>query len=167
MKIAVISDTHDNWPFIDKVCNYFAKQDINTMLHCGDVCAPISLIHLAKEFKGDIHWVLGNVDGDPYLMLTKTKELNNLHHYGAVVGEIELGDRKICLQHYPKLARGLAHTEDYDTVFYGHDHIKYKETIGKTLLANPGNLCDIKEQASFGIYDTETNDIEIIGLAGI
>ena len=167
MKIAVISDTHDNWPYMDKVCKYFDEQGIKTMLHCGDVCAPISLIHLAKEFKEDIHWVLGNVDGDPYLMVTKTKDLNNLHHYGAVVGEIELGERKIAMQHYPKLARGLAYTGDYDAVFYGHDHTKHQEVIGKTLLANPGNLCDIKEFASFGIYDTETNDIEIIDLTDI
>lgn len=171
MKIAIISDTHDNWPYIDKVCEYFKNQNINTLLHCGDVCAPITLIHLAEEFPGEIHWVLGNVDGDPYLMVTKTADAKNLNHYGAVVGELELDGKKIALQHYPKLARGLAFTGDYTAVFYGHDHTQHKEYIevqGKRiLLANPGNLCDIKNPASFGIYETKENSIEIISLKDI
>ena len=171
MKIAIISDTHDNWPYIDKACQYFKKQGVNIMLHCGDVCAPATLVHLAKRFPGEIHWVLGNVDGDPYLMMRQCAEYSNLKPYGQVLGELTIADRRLAWQHYPPLAYGLAKTGKYDAVFYGHNHLAKQEQVevagNKILLANPGNLCDIKHPASLGIYETTDNTFQTIRLTDL
>ena len=168
MKVAVISDTHDNWPNLKKTCSYFKKKEINILIHCGDLCAPATLRKcLAVEFEGQIHIIKGNVDGDQYLNYKRAMEFDNISLYHEEIGEFEIDGRKIAIQHYPKLARGLACTGDYNAVFYGHDHIKHQEKISETLLANPGNLCDIKAPASFGIYDTKDNKIEIIDLENI
>ena len=65
MKIAIVSDSHDNLPNIEKAVHYINNQKIPVMIHCGDVCAPIILGEFGKLFKGkEIHVVKGNVDGD-------------------------------------------------------------------------------------------------------
>lgn len=172
MKVGIVSDTHDNWPHIKKACNYFNKENINILIHCGDLCAPVTLRKcLAVEFKGQIHIIKGNVDGDQYLNYKRAEEFDNVSLYHEEIGEFEIDAKKIAIQHYPKLARGLAFTGDYDAVFYGHNHKKSQEYIkveGKeVLLANPGNLCDIIEPASFGIYNTESNTLEIIDIKNL
>lgn len=169
MKVAVFSDTHDHWPNIKKACRIAKKKNALLLVHCGDVCAPITLRQLAESWQGEIHYCFGNVDGDRFLMVTKTKDLPKIHHHGEVLGELNLADRRIAFQHYPELARALACSGKYDAVFYGHDHLKHTEFIKQAdgrdvLLANPGNLCGIKAPPSFGIYDTQTNSIKIYDL---
>lgn len=168
MKVAVISDTHDNWPNLDRACNALNGLGIRVLLHCGDVCAPLTLRRLAAAFQGRIHLVLGNVDGDPFLMVTRTTEFPHLHHHGAELGEIEIDGRKIALQHYPTLARGLALTGKYDAVFFGHDHTCRQEVLEaggrQVLLANPGLLGDMGKAPSLGLYETADNSFRILGL---
>ena len=162
MRIGIISDTHDNWPTLDRVCVYLKDQQIGTLIHCGDVCAPLTLGHLLEGYGGDIHTIIGNVDGDPCLMATRFAR-DNLHQHGAERAELVLGGRSIALQHYPSLARGLASTGAYDAVFYGHDHTVHDERfqVGErsVLLANPGTLGAMGKPQTFLVYDTESNDV--------
>lgn len=168
MKIGVLSDTHDHWPNIDRACAHLRRENIQTLVHCGDVCAPLSLLHLAEVFPGEIHCVLGNVDGDPFLMVMRTSELGRLHHHGAELAHLEIRGRILALQHYPTLARGLALTGQYDAVFYGHDHTRHQEYLSvpgkQVLLANPGTLSEMGKKPSFGIYDSRHNAIEFLTL---
>jgi len=164
MKIAIFSDTHDNWQRIKEACQLAKQNGAKLLIHCGDICAPITLDYLAKLWSNDIHYVLGNVDGDPFLMLKNNLKNKKIHHHGAVLGELQIDKRYIAFQHYPELAQGLASSGKYDAVFYGHTHIKNQSIVGKTLLVNPGNLCDIKNPPSFAIYETKTNTIEFINL---
>ena len=163
MQIGVISDTHDNWPALDRVCAYLTDKQISTLIHCGDMCAPLTLGHLLHNYDGEIHTVIGNVDGDPFLMATRFGR-DNLHQHGAERAELELGGRSIAVQHYPGLARGLASSGAYDAVFYGHDHTINQERLQvgnrSVLLANPGTLSAMGKAPTFMIYDTESNDVE-------
>ena len=168
MRIGIISDTHDNWPTLDRVCVYLKDQQIGTLIHCGDVCAPLTLGHLLEGYGGDIHTIIGNVDGDPFLMATRFAR-DNLHQHGAERAELELGGRSIALQHYPSLARGLASTGAYDAVFYGHDHTRHQERLQvgdrSVLLANPGTLAAMGKTQTFFVYDTESNEVTTVEVA--
>ncbi len=169
MKIAIFSDTHDDFPRIDTAIA-LAKERVTDriMIHCGDVCAPVTLGYIAEQWSGEVHYCLGNVDGAPFVMRDRFGEDSHIHHHGQVAGELNIGGRSIAFQHYPKLARALAHTGDYDAVFYGHNHKQWQETVrhhnGDTLLCNPGNLCNILHEAGFGVYDTESNSVELLQL---
>jgi putative phosphoesterase len=188
MQIGIISDTHDNWPTLDRVCAYLTDNQISTLIHCGDMCAPLTLGRLLQGYGGEVHTVLGNVDGDPFLMATRFGR-DNLHQHGAERAELELGGRNIAVQHYPGLARGLASSGAYDAVFYGHDHTLHQERFHvderagtdrastdltsadhksagrEVILANPGTLSAMGKAQTFLIYDTASNELTAIEVA--
>ena len=155
MLVAVLSDTHDNWPTLDAWLADVTARGIEMLLHCGDMCAPLTLGHLLEGFGGEVHTVLGNVDGDPFLMATRF-DRDNLHLHGASLAQLELGGRRIAMQHYPELARGLAATGDFDAVFYGHDHVAHQERLEvgsrDVLRANPGTLAAMGKPPSYAVY---------------
>ena len=123
MKLAIISDTHDNLNTFKKAVSWIEKQKIKTIIHCGDVCSPAVLKEMAEDFPGQIHLVFGNVDGDHFSMTKRVceKTISNVIIYGEL-GEIELGGKKIAFCHLREFAKGLASIGKYDLVFYGHTH---------------------------------------------
>jgi uncharacterized protein len=162
MKIAIISDSHDNVPNIDKMLAYVKKENIEIILHCGDVCAPSVLKYLADNFEGEIYLVFGNVDGDQQKMKDLAKVLPRLHLLGEQ-GEviIEGLDKKIGIVHYPEIARKMMQTGDFDLIFYGHNHRAWEETLGRTKLINPGTLAGLFSLATFAIYDFTRDKAEL------
>jgi len=161
MKIAVLSDIHDNIWNLEKVLNKLKDKEIKAIIFCGDFCAPFTFIKLAK-FGIPIYAVFGNVDGAHQEIIEQANKNYKNVKLDKYLLEIELDDRKIAFCHIDKFAKGLASTKKYDAVFYGHTHKTGVEKIGKTLLANPGEIHGLKGECSFGIYDTETNEIKII-----
>lgn len=161
MKIAIISDSHDNIPNIDKMLDFIKKQGVKTIIHCGDVCAPSVMKYLAEKFDGQIHLVFGNVDGDHDMMNQLAKEkLKNVKIYGEI-GEIDLEGKKIAFTHQPKKAKEIAQSKKYGFIFYGHTHTPWEETIGQTKLINPGTLAGLFAKATFAIYDTKLDKLEL------
>lgn len=160
MKIAVLSDIHDNIWNLKKVLKCIKKEKCKAILFCGDYCA-YSAVKMIIELKLPTYAVFGNVDGAHYEI---TKLVGNLSYYHQFkeMAEVELGGRKIALCHYPQLAEGLAHTGKYDAVFHGHTHKARQEKIGKALIANPGEVMGMKGKCSFGIYETKTNELKRI-----
>jgi len=55
--------------------------------------------------------------------------------------------------HYPEQARGLASLSNYDIIYCGHSHRYGIESLGNTLLINPGQLLGEDDQAGFAILD--------------
>ncbi len=160
MKLAIISDTHDNVPNLTKALDWMKANGIEQIIHCGDLCAPSILIQvLAPGFSGPIHMVLGNVE-DRELVMAKAKEYAHIHHYGDQ-GEFEIDGVRIAVVHYPEKAKQLAESGKYDLVFYGHNHKPWEETIGHTRLINPGTLAGLFAKATFAVYDTQTKKLEL------
>lgn len=147
MKIAIISDTHDNLANFLKVINWLNKEKIQLVLHCGDVCRKETLEMALKNFEGEIKLVSGNADLD----------LENLPE----IGEIEIGGKKIAFTHYPETAEKLAETGKYDLVFYGHYHWPWEKKVGNCRLINPGNVAGLFYKATFAIYNTENDKLEL------
>jgi putative phosphoesterase len=159
MKIAVLSDIHDNVWNLKKVLGQVKKENCQAIIFCGDFCAPFSAVMLA-ESKLPVYAVLGN-SYDAFNTLRATDKFKNFNLFSER-GEVELDKKKIAICHYPKLARGLAFTREYDAVFYGHNHQASNDSINKTLLANPGEVMGRFGKCTFGIYDTKGNKFQII-----
>ena len=160
MKIAIISDTHDNLINFKKALSWIKKRKIKTIIHCGDVFKPSVLKRALENFSGKTHIVFGNTDKDYFSSLEDFKSLPKVKIW-TKAGEIETDKRKIAFCHLPESAKHLAGSQKYDIVFYGHSHKPWIEKIGKTKLVNPGNLAGIFYKATFAFYDTKTGKLEL------
>ncbi len=161
MKIAIMSDIHDNiWALADALTKV-AETEASVLIFCGDFCAPFSLKQLADGFTGPIHVVWGNNDGDKWLLTTIAQGCDNVTLHGEFA-EIEVAGQKIGVNHYPGLGRRLAESGAYDLVCYGHDHIAHIEQIEETLLVNPGEVMGRLGKRTFAIYDTEARSARLV-----
>lgn len=175
MKIAIISDTHDNWVNIKKALDIINSQGAEALIHCGDVCAPVTLKKISEQFTNPIHLIFGNIDGEEYLMTKRVYEgeIPNVELYKNI-GEFEIdgpprlasgeAGKKVAITHYPETAKALAQSGNHDAIFYGHSHKASVEKIGNTHLVNPGNVAGIIHPASFAIWDTNTNQVRVDSL---
>lgn len=161
MKVAIISDIHDN------VWNLAAALDAlgeaEALICCGDLCSPFVLELLGDGFKGPIHVVFGNNDGDLYRIADKAHERGHVRLHGAFF-EGELGGQRFAANHYPEIALPLADSGRYDIVCYGHNHDYKLGAAGKTVTINPGTLLGYSARtkadvdATFVIYDTAARE---------
>lgn len=166
MKIAIVSDSHDNLPNIYKALEYIKKAGINTIIHCGDVCAPSVLEEFAKNFSGKIYIACGNVDGDREGFKRVAKKYAHCTIFENA-GNVHFGIKNIGFVHYPDIAKKMSLGGDYDAMFYGHNHTPWEETLGKTKLLNPGTLAGLFQKATFAVYDIDSGKSELILLEKI
>ena len=146
MKIAVVSDTHNNWPNFKKAIDWIKKEKIKLILHCGDICNQETIDEATKYFNGEIKFVKGN--GDHGLDLPEKIEL-------------EFNGKKIAFTHFPDMAKKLAQTGKFDLVFYGHTHRPWDEKIGDCHMINPGEVAGQFYKPAFAVYDTVTEKLEL------
>ncbi len=160
MKIAIISDLHDNLVNLEKFLAWAKANKVEQLFVLGDLCAPATLKHvLAPGFTGHIYMVFGNVcDRENELVAAKT--FPHVTHSGDLA-EFNIENKKIALTHYPQKAKELTATEKYDFIFYGHTHKPWIEQVGPTTLANPGTLAGMFSKATFAVWDTTTNKLEL------
>ena len=147
VKIAIVSDTHDNIKNFNKIINWLNGENIRLILHCGDICNQETINEGAKNFNGDIKFVRGNGDF----------ELDDIQEQM----EIELDGKKIFFNHYPDIAKKMAESGKYDLVFYGHTHRPWEEKIGESRLVNPGEVAGQRFKPTFAIYDTDNDLLQL------
>ncbi len=158
MRVAVVSDIHDNIWNLDKALKLVA--DAAVLLCCGDICSPFTLKMLAEGFPGPVHVVFGNNDGDVSLMHTVAERLSNITFHKPIA-QLELDGRRIAVAHYPELGEALALCGKYDAVCSGHNHTADVTRLGNTLWANPGEVMGRFGKPSLGIYDTESGEFTL------
>ena len=173
MKIAVLSDSHDHIPNLEKALKQIKVKKVEVMFFCGDMCSPFTAGIIGKV-NLPVYACFGNNDEDQIAFVQLGGKNFTWVPLFKEFGEVELNSRKIAYCHYPKLGEFLAKSEGYDAVFYGHTHKVRNEKFGKTLLLNSGSVCGIdaryvlkfegekQDIASYAIYDTKTNSAEII-----
>jgi putative phosphoesterase len=154
MRIAVISDTHDHLENLDRALSHMRDRSPTLLLHCGDLCSPFVIDRLA-EFRGPVHIVFGNNEGDRFTIQKVTAGCANITLHGEV-GFVETEDGEIAFTHRPEFARGLASTGRYRAVFYGHTHRRKQERVGETWLVNPGELMGLIETPGWILFDLAT-----------
>jgi uncharacterized protein len=164
MKIAVVSDIHDNlWKLAPALT---AIAHCNMMVCCGDLCSPFVLDQLARGFSGSIQIVFGNNDADTFRMTTRVSKYPHVRLRGEFF-EDEFDGRKIAVNHFNNIALAIARAGQHDAVFYGHNHVHEIRRIGRTLAVNPGSIMGAQFDTeanradvlpSFAIYDTGTEE---------
>ena len=156
-KIAIISDTHNNYKNGEKFREILKKENIDFIIHCGDIGETNYLKEVFKGFK--IKAVLGNMD-EGYGEIEEYNSLPNIVVYKDT-GEESINNKKIAFNHFPNIAKRLAKTNKYDFVFYGHTHKPWEEKIGDCTFLNPGNVTGTYYNPTFAIYDFQKNIFEL------
>ena len=161
MKIAIISDSHDNVYNIEKFLDWSEKNGIEMIIHCGDLAAPSMIKNeFGPIFKGPFHFIHGNV-ADREANEKFAEEFTNVTCHGDE-GELNIDGQRIGFCHYPDQAKMMAESGDYDLVFYGHNHKPWMETLENGCqLINPGTLAGLFNKATFTFYDTLTKQLEL------
>lgn len=160
MLLAIISDTHDNIPNIEKFLAWAKENKIEHIIHCGDIAAPAMIKELFGPAGIQFDCIFGNVADRDLLPVVCEKFLNAKCH--GETGELELDQIKIAFAHQPETAKELAATNRYQMVFYGHTHKPWMETLPNGCqLINPGTLGGVFQKATFAVYDTQAKKLEL------
>ncbi len=154
MRIAVMSDLHDNVKAWGLIAKFLADQQIQTLINCGDTAAPAMLKEMSRTFAGQIHTVFGNV-ADRELEAKVARDLPNVTHYGDR-GELTLAGQRIFFNHFPAVAEAEAGGGSYDFVCHGHTHLKRWEPKGATMILNPGTAGGMFQYPTFAVVDLAT-----------
>lgn len=163
MKIAIISDIHNNETNLKKVLDYCEKGNIKTMICCGDLASKDTLDFFNDNFAGVIHYAFGNMDDDQLRDFEFADKYKNTLLYKSY-GQAEIGGKKIAFIHFPEIAKDLCETGKYDFVFYGHTHKPWEETIGSCKMLNPGNVAGEIYPPTFAVWNTDTDKFDLIRL---
>jgi len=187
MKIAIISDIHNNIPNLTKVLSYCRENEIEKIICCGDLASIETLDYLNDNFTGEIFYTFGNMDNDflknyPFEKTDSSTSLGMTYAYKNTkifkdFGEAEIdvlqgvelpigsstpNKIKIAFVHFPKKARELCETGKYDFVFHGHTHKPWQEKINNCMLLNPGNVGNQIYPPTFAVWNTSDNLFELI-----
>jgi putative phosphoesterase len=135
MKIGLISDTHDNLEKTERAVDFFEEEEVETVIHCGDMVAPFTAELFDADFK--FHAVRGNNDGEWNLK----QVIENFGNFYNNMAELEIDGQSICVYHgtEEEIVEGLVE-KDYDYVFRGHTHRKKIKSHGETVEVNPGGI---------------------------
>jgi putative phosphoesterase len=164
MRLGIISDIHDNlWNLGPAIEHLDGHSDI--LLCCGDLCSPFVIDELRK-FHGPVHIVFGNNDADLFRITRKSDSRVQVH--GELL-EIELGGRRVAMQHFDNLAKGLGASGLYDLVCFGHNHRVSLSRDRGSVIVNPGPIMGVAfgaggwetVPATFAVCDTESLSIRL------
>lgn len=157
MKVAIISDTHDNLANLEIFFNFAKKEKIKCVIHCGDVCKGETLKEIEKNFE-KVFLSIGNADiVESLFSLGSSPKIKIFED----LGKIEIEKLKIGFCHSPDLAKKIFEKENFDFFFFGHTHRPYLiEKEGK-YFANPGTLAGLYFKATFAVLDTKTKYLEL------
>jgi len=160
MKIAIISDTHDNIPNIEKFLSWAKENKIEKIIHCGDIAAPAMIAQLFGPTEIEFHCVFGNV-ADREVLPKMCEKFLNCHLHGDR-GEVTIEGIRIAFCHQPETAKELGESGKYHLVFFGHTHKPSMETLpNKCQLINPGTLGGLFQKATFAVFDTTSKNLEL------
>ncbi len=160
MKVAVISDSHDNLKGLKWAFETINALGIQNVIHLGDVISPFVPTRIAEIYNGNMWFVLGNNDGD-HIKLSQ-----NIKKFGWFVSRsspifLEIGGKNFVLMHEPFIVEKLAETKNFDFVLYGHLHKVDIRKVGSCVILNPGEIYGyISGKCSFAIIDLESGNVE-------
>ena len=155
-KIAILSDSHDNEPNIDKFINFCNNNQIACVIHCGDVTTEASTQRLRRGLKCPIYLVDGNADITSSTVLPRTNKFQRIKRRTVPHLEKTIDGLTIAACHEKTKALSLAKRKNFPIIFYGHTHKPWQEICDQSELINPGNLAGLFYPASFATLDTQS-----------
>ena len=157
MKVVIISDIHDNIVNLNECLAWCENNNIKELICCGDVTNIETIEIMAAGFPGPIHLVNGNIN----LYKEKdTEKYANINNYGRL-GRFRIDNCYIGLCHEPFLIEEVKKKGKCDYIFYGHTHRPWIEEKNKINMINPGALGGMFQKATFAVWDTSKNKVEL------
>jgi putative phosphoesterase len=158
MLLGVVSDTHGHLENTHRAVRMLESFAVEQVLHCGDLGSE----EVPPLFsRWPTSFVFGNVDYNKVDLRAAIKKarLNCLESFG----ELNLAGRKIALLHSDdaKRFREATTSGKYDLVCYGHTHVAKQETIGNTLVLNPGALYR-SARHTIAVVDLKTMEANVV-----
>ncbi len=154
MRIGIISDSHDNIEAIKSAVNFFNNENVELVIHLGDIVSPFCFDYFNKlncPFLG----VFGNNDGE--ILFLQQKSEGKLH---KPPHEVELDGKEFVLLHEPFGISKLSN--EYDYVLYGHLHEIDLRKTERGYIINPGELCGcLTGKKTVVILDMRKNEVTL------
>jgi putative phosphoesterase len=157
MKMAIISDIHDNLPNLKKCLFWCQENKIEKIICAGDVTNSETLQILSVEFKGEIFLIRGNAD------IYDEDEIvayDNIY-YGGRFAIFEIAGIKVGVCHEPIFFGEVLSKGDCNIIFYGHTHKPWIEIKKGVQTVNPGTLGGVFTPATFSFWDTTSGQLEL------
>lgn len=163
MKIAIISDIHENFHNLFRALEISRAQGVEHILCLGDLINPgiaKTLAHCGLPVSA----IWGNNDGDRVLITRFALAADSqMTMSDKTYDFVELDGKRIFITHYTELARPMAKSGEYDLVCYGHDHQKFYDKEGDCHIVNPGEISGhLTGLVSMAIYETTADTVEFI-----
>ena len=160
--IGIISDTHDNIHLIDEVVKKLNDLSVDLVLHAGDHISPFTPPHF-KPLKAKLIGVFGNNCSERKLLVERFKEINmDIRGFFA---EVKFDTLKIALLHGHdiELLNSLIASGAYNVVVHGHTHEAKVQTVGRTVVINPGEVCGyLSGKCTLAVLNVHSLNVEII-----
>ena len=158
MRIALISDTHDNLERLAQALDVFAKASAEVLIHAGDLVSPFMAQKLST-FDGPIRAVFGNCDGERQGL---RRFLNSI---APAPVSFELDGKRFVLAHNRNDIPDHLLTQA-DVAVVGHTHDPEHTRHNGTLIINPGECCgQVTGQATVALLDSQNLSLEEITLS--
>ena len=135
--IGIMADTHDNLNSIRKAVQLFNKEEVELVIHAGDLVSPFTAGEFQK-LNSKLVAIFGNNDGERDGLKKAYRKMCLLEDFK----ELSVNGKSIAVIHgiNESLVDALALSGKYDIVVRGHTH-KLRIIHGKTMVINPGEAC--------------------------
>ena len=153
MKLLIIGDSHGHITNLKTVMEIGEKADVKAVIHCGD-WDNIESVEAVLSFGIPLYTVLGNADVEEGL---EEYIKFNAKMFDPFFLKIQLDDRKIGIIH--KVKKDDTRFDGLGVVFSGHYHSGEVKMINFTKFVRPGAILN---GINFAIYQTETNEVELV-----
>ena len=165
MLIGIMSDTHDNVPRTKDAVARLNRDNVDLVLHAGDINSPF-IIAVLKDLESEMIGVFGNNDGDRQQLMKKCTEYGHLSFRGTFT-RFTSGNLSVGLIHGSdrELLDTLIAGGSLDLLVYGHSHQADIHTHGTMLAVNPGEVCGyLTGNSTVAIVDTANRQATIVPL---
>jgi putative phosphoesterase len=162
MLIGLMGDSHDNLPKTREAVSFMNGQTAELVLHTGDYVSPF-IMPILGGLKAPMIGVFGNNDGDREMLITRSAQEIGIEIRGNFV-ELSADSLRIGLLHghEESLLKSLRASGYFDLIVCGHTHRSMSEREGKTLVANPGEICGyLTGMSTVAVFDTLRGELKV------
>lgn len=155
MKIGLISDTHGQNSYTERAVEVFRDQDVERIIHCGDVTKVKHLSPLL-ELGLPLHVVFGNMD-------RRKREFEDVADTGAFQlhgseGQMDVDGKTISFTHGHMDSSIRRLRKESDFLIRGHTHEREDNEWKQCRILNPGSVKP--PNPSVAILNPEENEVD-------
>ncbi len=163
VKIAVMSDSHDNCDALAQALDMAARKGATHVIHLGDIISPFTSRVFRSHYGGDVSLLFGNNDGDRIGLIEAFSKVDARFYHPPAT--LRIGGLTIAAMHEPLFPESLAATGSFDAVLWGHTHELQITQQDGVLMLNPGELHGfVSGKKTFVLLDTGDMSTQVIEL---